>query len=131
MQSDHASDAALVATPAASAVTDTVNGRSYTLPEIGGNPGRTPDTTNPGSFARRGTILPSARGALTFSSPDTPGMPTASTKTAWNFLPKGWKTDEMPAGTLVRWKVAEGMQLTAFTQSDGTNRYVTHPPANL
>ena len=33
----------------------------------------------------------------------------------------------MPAGTLVRWRVDEGMELTAFTQSDGTNRYVTHP----
>lgn len=34
-----------------------------------------------------------------FASPDTPGMPAPSTKTAWDFLPEGWavtvfETDE-------------------------------------
>ena len=125
----HSDDANLLPlnTTAVPRITDTVSGRSYELPEIGGNPGNTPDVTNPGSFARSAKILPSARGALTFSSPDTPSMPAPSEKTAWNFLPKGWKTDEMPAGTLVRWRVPDGMMLTAYTQSDGTNRYVTHP----
>ena len=121
----HSDDANL--SPAHPRITGTANGRSYVLPDVGGNPGNTADVTTPGSFARSSKILPSARGALTFSSPDTPNMPAPSEKTAWNFLPKGWKTDEMPAGTLVRWRTDEGMTLTAFTQSDGTNRYVTHP----
>jgi len=46
----------------------------WQYPTIGGNPGSTPATT-PGSFAKAAEILPAARGALTFSSPDTPGMP--------------------------------------------------------
>jgi len=42
--------------------------------------------TTPGSFAN----APQIGGALTFSSPDTPGMPAPSAKTAWDFLPEGW-----------------------------------------
>jgi phosphomethylpyrimidine synthase len=45
--------------------------------------------TNPGSFAN----APDVGGPLTFSSPDTPGMPAPSTKTAWDFLPAGWRRD--------------------------------------
>jgi phosphomethylpyrimidine synthase len=45
--------------------------------------------TNPGSFAN----APDVGGPLTFSSPDTPGMPAPSTKTAWDFLPAGWQRD--------------------------------------
>jgi phosphomethylpyrimidine synthase len=127
MHSDDANLSPANPVPLNPRITGTANGRSYALPELGGNPGNTTEVTTPGSFARSAKILPSARGALTFSSPDTPNMPAPSEKTAWNFLPKGWKTDEMPAGTLVRWKVPEGMTLTAFTQTDGTNRYVTHP----
>src|SRR4051812_20699506 len=97
----HSDDANL--SPTTPRITGTVNGRSYALPEIGGNPGNTAEVTTPGSFARWPKILPSSRGALTFSSPDTPNMPAPSDKTAWNFLPKGWRQDEMPAGTLVRW----------------------------
>lgn len=59
---------------------------SYTLPPIGGNPGKTPATT-PGSFANK----PDIGGPLAFSSPDTPGMPQPSDKTAWDFLPEGTK----------------------------------------
>ncbi len=33
-------------------------------------------------------------GPLSFSSPDTPGMPAPSDKTAWDFLPEGWKRGE-------------------------------------
>ena len=122
------SDQATASSPATQRPpTATANGRSYTLPAVGGNPGATPDVTTPGSFARSSTILPSARGALTFSSPDTPGQPAPSEKTAWNFLPKGWRTDEMPAGTLVRFKCQPGEDLVGFTQSDGTNRYVWFP----
>ena len=45
--------------------------------------------TNPGSFARK----PDIGGPLAFSSPDTPGMPAPSDKTAWDFLPDGWRRE--------------------------------------
>ncbi len=64
--------------------------RSYHLPPLGQNPSSTLAGTTPGSFARQPVILPGAAGALTFSSPDTPGMPVASTKTAWDFMPGNW-----------------------------------------
>jgi phosphomethylpyrimidine synthase len=83
---------------------DSLHATKYTLPAIGGNPSSlAADTTNPGSFANRAQLAPDARGALTFSSPDTPGMPAPSTKTAWNFLPPGWKVkrvaDDAPEDT--------------------------------
>ena len=61
-----------------------------TLPLRGAaNPSSHRDGTNPGSFAN----APNLGGALTFSSPDTPGMPQPSDKTAWDFLPDGWRRD--------------------------------------
>ena len=61
-----------------------------TLPLRGAaNPSSHRDGTNPGSFAN----APNLGGALTFSSPDTPGMPQPSDKTAWDFLPAGWLRD--------------------------------------
>jgi phosphomethylpyrimidine synthase len=45
------------------------------------------DGTNPGSFANP----PDLGGPLSFSSPDTPGMPPPSTRTAWDFMPSGWR----------------------------------------
>jgi len=53
------------------------------------NPSSAREGTNPGSFANR----PQIGGPLSFSSPDTPGMPAASEQTAWDFLPQGWKRD--------------------------------------
>jgi len=50
------------------------------------NPGREPTATTPGSFALRHDV----GGPLMFASPDTPGMPAPSEKTAWDFLPEGW-----------------------------------------
>ncbi len=59
-----------------------------TLPLHGAhNPSTAADGTNPGSFAN----APQLGGALTFSSPDTPGMPQPSDKTAWDFMPGDWK----------------------------------------
>ena len=58
----------------------------YELPPLGANPSTEAQGTNPGSFARR----PSVGGALAYSSPDTPGMPAHSDRTAWDFLPEGW-----------------------------------------
>ena len=61
-----------------------------TLPLRGAaNPSSLRDGTNPGSFAN----APNLGGALTFSSPDTPGMPQPSDKTAWDFLPSGFRRD--------------------------------------
>jgi phosphomethylpyrimidine synthase len=61
-----------------------------TLPLRGAaNPSTHRDGTNPGSFAN----APNLGGALSFSSPDTPGMPQPSGKTAWDFLPDGWRRD--------------------------------------
>ena len=62
------------------------------------NPSSESAGTTPGSFANAAAI-----GApLTFSSPDTPGMPAPSGKTAWDFLPEGWRREgafaEAPEG---------------------------------
>jgi len=57
--------------------------RSYSLPPLGHNPSTTRDGTTPGSFANS----PRIGAPCTFSSPDTPGMPAPSDKTAWDFLP--------------------------------------------
>jgi len=66
-----------------------------TLPLRGApNPSTLRDGTNPGSFAN----APNLGGALTFSSPDTPGMPAPSSKTAWDFLPAGFRRE---AGQLI------------------------------
>ena len=50
------------------------------------NPSSARDGTTPGSFALRADI----GGPLAFASPDTPGMPAPSDRTAWDFLPEGW-----------------------------------------
>lgn len=87
----------------------------YTLPPLGVNPGTTADTTTPGSFANRPAIDPGPKGAKTFSSPDTPGMPEPSDKTAWDFMPADWKcvdpTNPHHAGA---WQPPAGFQ--AVTQ---------------
>jgi phosphomethylpyrimidine synthase len=59
------------------------------------NPGNEPTATTPGSFALKHDV----GGPLMFASPDTPGMPAASAKTAWDFLPEGWSVREVPADT--------------------------------
>ncbi len=63
----------------------------FHLPPLGNNPSSTAQGTNPGSFANQPTIAPGVEGATTFSSPDTPGMPTPSGKTAWDFMPVQWR----------------------------------------
>ncbi len=71
----------------------------YRVPTRGaGNPGFAQVTT-PGSFANSRAHGWDARGALTFSSPDTPGMPAPSTKTAWDFLPSGWSVADLGENT--------------------------------
>ena len=60
------------------------------------NPGADPAVTTPGSFAN----APDLGGPLTFSSPNTPGMPPASDKTAWDFLPEGWSVVDLGPASL-------------------------------
>ena len=64
--------------------------RSWSLPLRGAhNPSSSAEGTNPGSFAN----APDIGGPLASSSPDTPGMPEPSTRTAWDFLPAGWQIE--------------------------------------
>jgi len=77
----------------------------YELPPLGDDPSTTGQGTSPGSFAR-----PSQIGApTTFSSPDTPGMPQPSDKTAWDFMPPDWSQ-----GADGRWQPPAGF--TPVTQ---------------
>ncbi len=69
--------------------------------------------TTPGSFSAAPAIAPGKAGALTFSSPDTPGMPAASDKTAWDFMPEGWVLRpgfENNYETSNAWQAPEGFQ---------------------
>lgn len=64
-----------------------MNETSHPLPLRGAhNPSTDAEGTSPGSFANAADV----GGPLAFSSPDTPGMPAPSDKTAWDFLPDGW-----------------------------------------
>jgi len=62
----------------------------YDLPPLGNNPSTQAQGTTPGSFALRPQIAAGRAGALTFASPDTPGMPAPSDRTAWDFMPEDW-----------------------------------------
>jgi phosphomethylpyrimidine synthase len=97
----------------------------WTLPSLGNNPSSERAGTTPGSFAKRPQILPGRAGAYTYASPDTPGMPPASDKTAWDFLPDGWQSEEFKAspggGTL------KNNGEVVFEQADGTWRRVRFP----
>jgi phosphomethylpyrimidine synthase len=54
------------------------------------NPSSQGAGTTPGSFANAADI----GGPRSFSSPDTPGMPQPSEKTAWDFMPRDWHYSE-------------------------------------
>jgi phosphomethylpyrimidine synthase len=95
----------------------------YALPPVGDDPGAEPTATTPGSFSNKPKFAPGVAGALTYSSPDTPGMPKPSNKTAWDFLPENWSTWEGESDA----PVDPVPTTTSFTQSDGTQRSVTHP----
>lgn len=68
-------------------------GLSRFVPPLRGamSPSSSVGVTTPGSFAN----APDVGGALAFSSPDTPGMPPVSTKTAWDFLPEMWSASDL------------------------------------
>lgn len=63
---------------------------AYELPPLGQNPSTSAQGTSPGSFANPPAIASGKAGAMTYSSPDTPGMPSPSDKTAWDFMPPDW-----------------------------------------
>jgi phosphomethylpyrimidine synthase len=72
----------------------------YALPPRGGNPASRDVGTTPGSFANPARI----GSAYAFSSPDTPGMPAPSEKTAWDFMPEDWRCEDG------RWSAPEGFE---------------------
>jgi len=64
--------------------------RTYSLPPLGKNPSTEAQGTSPGSFSLLPKIAAGRVGRWTFASPDTPGMPAPSEKTAWDFMPLDW-----------------------------------------
>lgn len=102
--------------------------REYVLPPMGNNPSSTNAGTTPGSFALKPGLHPGVEGARTFASPDTPGMPGVSEKTAWDFLPDGWATELLAADQpepLSEYR--QGATEIRFEQSDGSIRFVSLP----
>ncbi len=99
--------------------------RGYRLPSLGSNPSTTAQGTTPGSFALPPVIRPGQPGARTFASPDTPGMPEVSERTAWDFLPPGWTSDVIDHDDSVDPQAfAQGASRVVFEQSDGSLRRV-------
>jgi phosphomethylpyrimidine synthase len=110
-----------------------IENSNYPLPVHGAyNPGSDPTAPTPGSFAHK----PDIGGPYTFSSPDTPGMPKPSTKTAWNFLPADWSTTLIASpglpGEVSASPQTEGVPSSDFTsvsfqEALGQLRTVTYP----
>ncbi len=104
----------------------------FRAPLRGGlNPATTPNVTTPGSFANAHDV----GGPLTFSSPDTPGMPEPSEKTAWDFLPQDWQVEILPPGSSaphagVASSPCMACESVTFTDARGITRKVT-PPAGF
>ncbi len=99
---------------------------AFPLPVHGAfNPGSDTNTTSPGSFAH----APDIGGPYAFSSPDTPGMPAPSVKTAWDFLPDDWSVSSSPPGGEdgERSEPGAGLKQVTFTDARGTTRTVTYP----
>ena len=100
---------------------------AHSLPMHGAhNPSTDAQGTTPGSFARRADV----GGPLAFSSPDTPGMPAPSTKTAWDFLPEGWSTVTLaakPEGAACTNCCGASFASVEFADARGQWRRVIHP----
>lgn len=90
------------------AVSDSLPG--YELPALGNNPSSSAAGTNPGCFANKPSLAPGRAGCMTFSSPDTPGMPGPSEKTAWDFMPLDWK---LKAGFEANYECADAWERPA------------------
>ena len=97
------------------------------LPPLRGglNPGRTAGVTTPGSFAN----APDVGGPLMFSSPDAPGMPAPSEKTAWDFLPEGWTVERgaAPFAKAVASSPCRACETVTFVSARGEHFRVTFP----
>lgn len=65
--------------------------KGYKLPPLGADPSSQAAGTTPGSFAQPPRIAAGTPGRWTYSSPDTPGMPQPSDRTAWDFMPTDWQ----------------------------------------
>jgi phosphomethylpyrimidine synthase len=88
------------------------------------NPSSTSQGTTPGSFARRADV----GGPLAFSSPDTPGMPPPSDRTAWDFLPEGWSTRVLAEqGAGAPSDHGNEVRVHRFSEARGTLREVRCP----
>ncbi len=87
----------------------------HLLPTTNANPSTHGLGTNPGSFAN----APDIGGPLSFSSPDTPGMPPVSEKTAWDFMPGDWQQKNG------QWRAPEGF--VPITQLEHARLGITTP----
>ena len=90
------------------------------------NPATNRDGTTPGSFA----LASDVGGPRMFASPDTPGMPQPSDKTAWDFLPDGWATEPLEMSSCVEGAMREwraGADEVIFRDARGNARRVTLP----
>jgi len=107
--------------------TDAPSDTPYELPLHGaGNPSTGAQGTTPGSFARRADV----GGPYAFSSPDTPGMPGPSERTAWDFLPEGWSTVVLaaaPSGAACVNCCGESKSVVEFASARGAWRRVIFP----
>ena len=98
---------------------------TYALPVHGAyNPGTDTEVPTPGSFAHK----PDIGGPYMFSSPDTPGMPKPSDKTAWDFLPDDWSVEIVDADTAPAASSPCAYEAYVFTDALGVTRRVTTPP---
>jgi len=88
----------------------------YVLPPLGANPSSARLGTTPGSFAN----APQIGRPLSFSSPDTPGMPAPSDRTAWDFMPADWSR-----GADGRWRAPAGF--VAVTQLEHARLGIVTP----
>jgi len=99
----------------------------FTAPLHGAaNPSTQRQGTTPGSFALASDI----GGPLAFASPNTPGMPAPSDKTAWDFLAAGWNTwIESDSTTSVRnpRSMNVGVKRATFVEARGETRVVEYP----
>ncbi|MHC4844752.1 MAG: phosphomethylpyrimidine synthase ThiC, partial [Planctomycetota bacterium] len=80
---------------------------NWILPPLGGNPSSSAEGTTPGSFANRARVGT----AWTYSSPDAPGMPAPSEKTAWDFMPADWTcVDKDDRTSAASWQAPQGFE---------------------
>jgi phosphomethylpyrimidine synthase len=84
--------------------------------------------TTPGSFSLSSAVAAGRAGALTYSSPDTPGMPAPSNQTAWDFMPDDWT---LRSGFADNYEQADAWEPPAgfvpMTQLESARRGMTTP----